>query len=302
MESLPNEILLKIIKMAAKSPKMKVTKLGEIHYDHRFLIHVVRKISTRFKRLSRLPEFWREIVVVSLNNIRQPQLQSVEYQEIKDLLSSEIKYLVIKGDGNQTVDILDLSTRCQNLERLEMRCVRTGQWPFFISPPWDSVRFLQLDVLESPFDGIGQMQLNLIMPNLVGLRISSLKAPIQIALPWINGCKNLRWVVLQNGVFCFPTDQWATCPLPPSLRKFRVIRALVQVGGEIISQWEFGSLMRKSYQIQYGQGYEWQCKITLVGYGALDVFQDYAPDTYSDSEAENENEDQNHIPQKAIQS
>ena len=299
MESLPNEILLKIIKMAAKSPKMKVTKLGEIHYDHRFLIHVVRKISTRFKRLSRLPEFWREIVVVSLNNIRQPQLQSVEYQEIKDLLSSEIKYLVIKGDGNQTVDILDLSTRCQNLERLEMRCVRTGQWPFFISPPWDSLRFLHLDVLESPSDGIGQMhQMNQIMPNLVELRISSLKAPMQIVLPWINGCKNLRKVVLQDGVFCFTADQWATCPLPRSLRKFCVIGALVTYDREVIPQDEFGSLMRRSFHAQYGPG--WYCKITLERYGVMDLFQDYVPDTYSDSEADNENDDQNHIPQKAI--
>ena len=116
MESLPNEILLKIIKMAAKTPKLWLKC-----YDHSFLVHVAGKISTRLRSIARLPELWRENVVVTLHDSTSvTQRQSGGYEDIKELLGSETELLQIKGEGNQTVDILDLAQRCQNLEAMGM--------------------------------------------------------------------------------------------------------------------------------------------------------------------------------------
>ena len=119
MESLPNEII-KIIKMAAKTPTPKL-KCKKLHYDHSFLVHVAGKISTRFRSIARLPELWRGIVEVTLHDSTSVrQRQSGGYEDIKEMLGSETKRLVIDGDRNQTVDILDLAQRCQNLEAMGM--------------------------------------------------------------------------------------------------------------------------------------------------------------------------------------
>ena len=230
MESLPNEILLKIIKMAAKTPKLWLKC-----YDHSFLVHVAGKISTRLRSIGRLPELWRENVVVTLHDSTSVrQRQSGGYKDIKELLGSEItKMLHIEGDGNQTVDILDLAARCPNLELLLMRGVRIDKWPLFLSR-WDSIRFLVLAVLESPFEGIEQM--HRFLPNLVGIHIKSFKNPIQIVLPSMNNCEKLRQIWLQNGIFSFANELWAQNPLPTGLRKLLVKGALFTNGRKVLSQ------------------------------------------------------------------
>merc|ERR1712117_412026 len=119
MEVLPNEIILKIIKMAAN----KATKIRGYKYSHYFLIHVIGKISTRFKRVSRMPELWRENVMISMGT--DTLEQSVEYGDIKEVIGSDIVKLGIHG--NHTVDMLDLKDRCQNLEKLCMKGLRTDQ-------------------------------------------------------------------------------------------------------------------------------------------------------------------------------
>ena len=136
-----------------------------------------------------------------------------------------------------------------------------------------------------------------ILPNLVVMHISSFKNPIQIVLPSMNNCEKLRMIWLQNGVFCFVYDPRAQKPLPNGLREFCVKGALFTNGRKVLSQDEFGGLMGGWYNRN-------QCKMTCERYGVMDAFQDYVSDSDANFEAEDqqgESEDQNYIPQKAVQ-
>ena len=81
MESLPNEILLKIIKMAAVTPvkqcliRPHTGCCGHLRtFDgpdicdnrHDFLIDVIMRVSKRFKEIAEAPEFWRGAVHITL--------------------------------------------------------------------------------------------------------------------------------------------------------------------------------------------------------------------------------------------
>ena len=228
------------------------------------------------------------------------QRQSGGYEDIKELLGSETELLHIKGEGNQTVDILDLAQRCQNLELMGLRGLRISKWPLFLSQ-WTSMRFLHIAVLESPFEGI--KQLHQILPNLVTINISSFKNPIQIVLPSMNNCKKLRRILLKNGVFCFANDPRVQNPLPNGLRQFCVKGAIFTNGKKVLSEGRFCHLMGGGYYEDDELWYRKQCKIKCERYGVMNVFQDYVSHSDPDSETEDqgENENRNYIPQKAIQ-
>ena len=287
MEVLPNEIILKIIKMAAN----KATRLQGYKYSHYFLIHVIGKISTRFKRVSRMPELWRENVMISMGT--DTLEQSVEYEDIKEVIGSDIVKLGIHG--NHTVDILDLNDRCQNLEKLWMKGLRTDQW-IFLPSPWTSIKRLAIVVADTLFENTlfeGIEELHQVLPNLVAIRISAPDTiPKQIKLPSMGQCEKLRTVTLSNGVFSLPDY---TVPLPLGLRSFRVSRVILARWNQYLSEDAF-----VFYWIRYFNGTA--CRIRCIKYGVLDVFGDLNPNPCSDSEEEqdDENADQNHIPQKRL--
>ena len=291
MEVLPNEIILKIIKMAAN----KATRLQGYKYSHHFLIHVIGKISTRFKRVSRMPELWRENVMISMST--DTLEQSVEYEDIKEVIGSDIVKLGIHG--NHTVDILDLKDRCQNLEKLWMKGLRTDQW-IFLPSPWNSIKNLDIVVADTLFENTlfeGIEELHQVLPNLVAIKISAPDTiPKQIKLPSMGQCEKLRTVTLSNGVFSLP--DYTFLPLPLGLRSFRVLKVILSHPhrwNQYLSEDAF-----VFYWIRYFNGTA--CRIRCIKYGVMDVFGDLKPNHCSDSEEEQDDEmgDQNHIPQKRL--
>ena len=113
----------------------------------------------------------------------------------------------------------------------------------------------------------------------------------------MNNCEKLRQIWLQNGTFSFANELWAQNPLPTGLRKLLVKGALFTNGRKVLSQEEFGGLTGGWYDRN-------QCKMTCERYGVMDAFQDYVSDSDANFEAEDqqgESEDQNYIPQKAVQ-
>ena len=70
-DSLPDELALKIVKMAAQPRMYRDSKNrmrfheGDTKYDHDFLVDVICKVSLRFKRLTKDPSFWAGRVTVS---------------------------------------------------------------------------------------------------------------------------------------------------------------------------------------------------------------------------------------------
>ena len=67
LESLPDELILKIIRMAAASDKERHwgrrclgCQQGTCNYDHDFVANVVSEISTKFNRISRDESLWRD--------------------------------------------------------------------------------------------------------------------------------------------------------------------------------------------------------------------------------------------------
>ena len=245
MDSLPNEVLLKIIKMAATTTTGPIGRCpfayhtGLCSHDnkhddrHNFLIDVVSRISRRFRSLAEAPEFWRGAVHITMfdssifdiftlrrtskipDSIRRPE----KLELVKRLLGGETKELYIIGSGKESMDVEDLAERCPNLETLLLKGLWIDAWPTALPQPWTSLKNLHLYTPNSPFgEGI---ELHRSLPNLRIFDICSDRHPIQLVLPDMTLCPRLEKVWLAYGLFAFTSDP--TDNLPKSLKNFHVL-------------------------------------------------------------------------------
>ena len=272
MESLPNEVLMKIVKMAASSevymcPTASHTGLcghecvgGRWSHDdrHDFLIDVVSQISKRFKSLAEAPEFWRGDVHITMfdssvfdvntlkrtskvsDSMRRPK----KFELIRHLLGDETKQLFIIGSGKESIDIMDLAERCPNLKRLLLKGIRIDAWPV-LPQPWMSIENLHLYSPNSPFGD--KTELHQSLPNLRKFDFSSDRYPIQLVLPDMTRCLRLEKVWLAYGQFAFTTDP--TDNLPRSLEEFELLGMqdtwfFNLAEKRVLSYWEADALMK----------------------------------------------------------
>lgn len=288
MESLPNEVLMKIIKMAAPSevgcPTMSHTgicghehKAPWIHDDrHDFLIDVVSRISKRFKSLAEAPEFWRGSVHITMFDSSVFDVNTLErtskvpdtmknpkkFELVSHLLGDETKELYIIGSGKESVDILDLAERCANLEKLLLKGIRIDTWPAF-PRPWTSLKDLYLMSPNSPFGP--KTELHRSLPNLRTFDFGSDRYPIQLVLPDMTRCLFLEKVWLAYGQFAFTSDP--TDNLPRSLKKFDLLGEhdtwfFNLAEKRVLSYWEADGIMElldeyaEDCDIEWSAGYQ----------------------------------------------
>ena len=248
MESLPDEILLKIVKMATNSPvnqclinthngicghKRTCDGLHDPGPDictnkHDILIDSIMGISKRFKRIAESPEFWRGAVNINLIDTTLLDARTLEhepwriditehrrpqkYELVKHLLSGETKELFIMG-SDTNIDLLDLSATCNNLDTLLLNGLWINSWPN-LPHSWSSLSELFLmDLPSSPFENV-----KLQLPKLRRFDLSAHSAHIRHVLPDMTQCAQLEKVYLGPGQFAFTNSPMDN--LPRGLKDF----------------------------------------------------------------------------------
>ena len=250
MESLPDEILLKIVKMAAQTPVRQCLisphvgicghqRTSDGLHDDRsdvcsnkndFLIDVIMRVSKRFKKIAESPEFWRGTVQISLLDtalldaltldnepwnieFSEALRRPQKYELMKHLLHDKKTELFIFGSGKESINIMDLAARCMKLETLLLRGI--DMWPNFPSH-WTSLSELWLfDMQNSPFE---DMQLHLHLPNLRKFYLSANSVHIRLGVPDMTQCAGLEKVWLGPGQYAFTNEPKDN--LPRGLKDF----------------------------------------------------------------------------------
>ena len=102
--SLPDELVLKIVKMAtafSKKDRKARWQYARGAYNHTYIIAAISRVSSRFNRIARDQALWSDRV--ALNLIDLPSELKMDFQEIvnkavKSFLGSRVSELVIYGD------------------------------------------------------------------------------------------------------------------------------------------------------------------------------------------------------------
>ena len=131
INSLPDELILKIIKLAPSAGRQ-----GE---NHNFILNVISKISTRFRRISTDASLWR-------GNISINASQKDARFAIRECINKGTKLLKIRissGDNMSSGDLMDIYKRCPVLEGLDV-LIDLESWPTFPSIAWKSLKVLSL--------------------------------------------------------------------------------------------------------------------------------------------------------------
>ena len=126
-DSLPDEIVLTVIKMASLRD---VEKYGDRH-DHDFLVDVICNVSVRFRRLSRDSSMWTDHVSIDILTFRLfPSTNDYSKLDfvIRECLNRGTKTLKIWGpEGHPPIVIripnrylIDLATNFPNLKEVEL--------------------------------------------------------------------------------------------------------------------------------------------------------------------------------------
>ena len=221
-DTLPDELLLKIIRIAFED-------LGEDNWDFvlkaprfNFLVKVVSKISHRFKLLATDKSLWRGDVVIS------EEWSILEWRFLVDKCQNEgwssFHHYRSQTHHWHTKDIETTSTKCPNLKGLMMNMDADANimqsWPM-LPTPWTSLQTLTIwrTKLGGIFEGV---KLHKTLPNLVEIRVCEVREDGDTEpsfLPDLKGCDKLKLAVFLHGFFRFdgeilPGDE---LPLPPGL-------------------------------------------------------------------------------------
>ena len=232
---LPDEILLKILRMALKSAVAMT--LGD-STDNRpthlrtfrmgcFLVNGLSKVSQRFKRLTAdrsLLSYWNRQI-----EVHGSQWQIKEF--VHEVISKEaeiIKELCINGvsdkDGDLPIitaaDIGQLAAMCSNLNTLSLTLVRMPWWPPGIAP-WVYLKELTISRIESASNLFKDVNLNDIAPNLETLMIEGLNRNSFIILPNMSNNEALRSITLNDGTFEFPDKIGFSRGFPRGLKELK---------------------------------------------------------------------------------
>ena len=198
LSSLPDKILTKIVKMAARLRETRnIQEFPEkvpfsYEYDHDFLVDVVAKISKRFGKIATHPDFWKGNVFIYRSNVNISDL-------IEEYLCDATKGLWVSR-GVQFLSshtIAALARKCPDLRQFSM-LARVTKWPEF-AQPWKS-----MERLYNLYWRCKDVELHRSLPN---LRVLSLKGgpdPSPIMLPDMSGCDKMEMLQLSEGYFCVP--------------------------------------------------------------------------------------------------
>ena len=117
-DSLPDEIVLKIIKMAALTDKITFEHTGS-RYSHEFIQEVLFKVSVRFRRLATDSSLWRGHVSVCTDQ----DFRELDFV-IRECFNNGTKSLQVFKMPPYPDQVLanryliDLATKCPNLKKV----------------------------------------------------------------------------------------------------------------------------------------------------------------------------------------
>ena len=236
-DSLPDELLLKIVKMAAQ------TNLRDFYkhkYDYKFLLGIIGKISIRFKNIATDKTFWGGYILMRdrpgySQEYKLPDLSEEDINTlVTDFLCEDSKFLHLKNLRKKLVDgrwtpvdgeivrsetIRALSHKCPKLIDLGLSGLRLERWP---DNTWNSLESLFLGASQLHFDVFGNAQLHQYLPNLKFLLLDRCESfgGEPITLPDVSECKSLHLFEIRNGIYRFPTDLDEKVPFPRSLKRW----------------------------------------------------------------------------------
>ena len=166
INSLPDELILKIIKLAASRGGQ-----GE-GCNHNSILNVISKISKRFKRISTDSSLWRGNVTInaSLQDTRLAIRESINNG------TTFLKIRISSGGNISRGDLIDINKRCTNLKRLDV-LIDLESWPKYPSiTAWKSMKVLILHLTRDvdPID-FWHGDMDSYLPNLLEFTICSPK-------------------------------------------------------------------------------------------------------------------------------
>ena len=225
-DSLPDEIVLMIIKMAVESRCPP-------HQD--YLIDVVSKVSFRFMRIAADPSLWDLYVGITFGADDEARLKDVIYGFLNEGTnylsfwngnlpspSSTLSKTVVSG-----IYIYAVATRCPNLMGWYIKGMKMDSWPT-LKAPWSSLEDLWLDGVKMKWNAFNNVDFHLNVPNLkVFIMQSCLSVPKKkpILLPDFREFKKLNVLSLVSGSFSLPTCE--KVPLPSGLKTLKVLHGTI---------------------------------------------------------------------------
>ena len=227
LDRLPDELVLKILKLAACSGRQMWNYWGEypVAYNYDFIIYNLCMVSARFNRITRDPSFWE-----NCDQLR-PDV-GILGRVTKWFLHAGMTDIRISGDywvtlgsksaydwpGDPTITgdhIAAIATKCPNLKRFEAGKVNIETWPAICMPALEELKML------GPGCGAGMfrnMQLHLVLPRLEVFLVR-LKHYQRMWVPDLTKSFQLREVYLQGGTFHVQPYLEGTVPFPRTLEK-----------------------------------------------------------------------------------
>ena len=232
-DSLPDELLLKIVKLAAQTKSSR----DAYKYDYKYLFSIVSKISIRFRNIARDKSFWGEYILMC-NRPGYSQLPDLSEEDVatllRDFMCEESKLLKLKNLRRKLVDgrwtpvdgeiirpetVCALSNKSPNMIDLHLSGFRFECWPH---STWNSLESLLLGGSQLQSDFLLNAQLHQCLPNLKFLVLDRCESfgEEPIILPDVSECKSLYLFEIRNGIYRFPTDLDEKVPFPQSLKKW----------------------------------------------------------------------------------
>ena len=242
--SLPDHLILKIVKMAAECKEtlyMDHSKLYPyfIEYDHEFVAQTVAKISHRFMRIASHPDLWK-------GNVSIDHLET-EVDGVLDLMPNDVtegfcfrKYF----DDEEAIpeeNIRGTLDKCQNLNSLAFHETELLSWPE-MAPSGNSLQELYLASFTIDTELFKNINMSTSLPNLkIFLLCLNEDLPEEmrgyshedeyamiaeiiqgILLPDISESNKLQVLKISNGAFRFPMSKMGKPPLPENLERLIV--------------------------------------------------------------------------------
>ena len=235
INSLPDEILMKIIQMATR--KVAGFNGEKILVDHIYLIDVIGQVSKRFKKIVSDKAFWENEAFISLK-------KSPKMKHVIDCLGTNIrkiqfydpeKFIYTYGSQYSTSneislsceDIILLEKKASDLRSLELCGLNILSWPIHQSA-W-SLEELTLRDINMPWYMFQNMAIHHYLPNLRAFKMIRCtdESGASIMLPDLSKCQRLEEVrIAGNNVgynaYCFPTDLSEQIPFPRGLKSLEV--------------------------------------------------------------------------------
>jgi len=175
INSLPDELMLKVIKFAASGGErydcpswLRGSFLG---YNHNFILSVISKITRKFQRISKDASLWRGNVIINV-----PRADArLALRECINKGTTFLKIRISSGGNISSNDLMDIYKRCTNLEDLDI-LIDLDSWPMFPSIAWKSMLYLDLHLTKDidPIKFWGK-DMDAYLPNLLGHTICTPK-------------------------------------------------------------------------------------------------------------------------------